>query len=197
MITYPYPSPSSTRERERGYILLLAVLISSVILAISFGVYSIGLKQFLLSSFLKESQQALSAADRGIECFMYWDALFRDTNPRYDTSGDQTRVPTIFLSLSTENLPTNAGVARCSGIQLVAPAPAPAAWTTQADVLDDIVPTPNMQTKFNLQFSDNSCVSVSVTRNPSVTRVLSIGYSDCNPNNPRRAERTIEAIASF
>jgi hypothetical protein len=176
---------------SRGYILLLSILISSVILAISLGVYSIGIKQFLLSAFLSESQRALSAADRGIECFMYWDALFRDTDPLYDTSVSNS-VPTVFLSSNSEVLPANSNAAVCSGQQLTS-----SGWTVEYDEFDPTITAPNARTRFNLSFPDDTCVNVEVFRNSSRTRVTSDGYSDCDPNNTRRTQRRLEAVAAF
>ena len=49
---------------QKGYILLMAILISSIILAISFGIYALTIKEIILASFLKDSAKALGAADR-------------------------------------------------------------------------------------------------------------------------------------
>lgn len=179
------------RTKRRGYILLLTVLISSIILAISFGVYSLGLKQFLLSAFLSDSQKALSAADRGIECFMYWDALFRDAYfpgdipETYDTSAPGS-VPTVFRSLDTEVLPANAGQAYCSGQQLT---------NNMITGWSSVAAGGGVRTSYTLRFGDKSCVDVVVDRTIARTEVTADGYSDCDPNNHRRAQRRISAIA--
>ena len=58
---------------ERGYILLMSVLIVSVILSISFGIYALSIKDVILASYLKDSAKAFGAADKGVECALYWD----------------------------------------------------------------------------------------------------------------------------
>jgi hypothetical protein len=180
------------KRDEKGYILLLSVLLSSIILAISLGVYSLGLKQFLLSAFLSDSQRALAAADRGIECVMYWDNLFRPTDPLFTTGA-----LTMFRADGSEVLPDNADQAVCSGQQLTNGGVT--SWTFDADVADPygLITPPNGRTRFNLTFSDNTCVQVEVLRNVSMTRITSDGYSDCNVNNPRRTMRRIEAVSDF
>lgn len=173
---------SYEKNQKRGYILLLSVLISSIILAISLGVYSLGLKQFLLSAFLSDSQRALSAADRGIECFMYWDSLFRATTPPLEAPF------TMFPSDNSAPIfPSNQNSAVCSGQQL----------NTTAKWATNVQTAANATTRFNLAFSDGTCVDVEIFRTTLRTRVTADGFSDCNPSNLRRAQRRLEAVAAF
>jgi len=67
------------QKEEKGYILLLAILVTSIILAISFGIYAIGIKEVILSSYLRDSQQAFAAADRALECALMWDVPYKDS----------------------------------------------------------------------------------------------------------------------
>ena len=53
------------QKKKGGYILLLTLLIISILLAISLGIFAISLKETTLSSFLRDSEKALAAADRG------------------------------------------------------------------------------------------------------------------------------------
>ncbi len=61
---------------KKGFVILFAVLISSIILLMTSGVFNVIQKQVLLSSYSRESQRAFYAADAAIEC-----ALFYDTSP--------------------------------------------------------------------------------------------------------------------
>ncbi len=61
---------------ERGFTLLLAAIVSSVVLSIGAAVFSIALKQVTLSSVGRDSQFAFYAADTGSECALYWDVRF-------------------------------------------------------------------------------------------------------------------------
>ncbi len=60
-------------SRHRGFTLYYAVLFGSIILAIGASMLNLSLKEFLLSSSLKESEYAFFAADSGTECVLYWD----------------------------------------------------------------------------------------------------------------------------
>lgn len=58
---------------RRGFILLVAVLVSGILLALGFAIYNIVAKDLVLSSSGRESQFAFFASDSGIECALYWD----------------------------------------------------------------------------------------------------------------------------
>lgn len=64
-------SSKSVSFKKRGVVLLIAILISSVALAVGVGVYTRTYKELLLSSFWKQSQIAFAAADGGLECTLY------------------------------------------------------------------------------------------------------------------------------
>ncbi len=59
---------------NRGFVLLLAVLVSGILLALGVALYNIASKELILSSSGRDSQFAFYAADSGIECALYWDA---------------------------------------------------------------------------------------------------------------------------
>jgi len=61
------------KKRKSGAVLLIAVLLSSVTLAIGLGVYNRTYKELILASFWKQTQVAFGAADAGLECALYWD----------------------------------------------------------------------------------------------------------------------------
>jgi len=61
---------------QRGFTLLLAALIASVVLALGSSIFNIARKQVTLSSLGRESQFAFYAADTGAECALYWDVRF-------------------------------------------------------------------------------------------------------------------------
>ena len=58
---------------HRGFTLLLAVLVSSIMLALGSAIYNIAAKEVILSSSGRDSQYAFYSADSGIECALYWD----------------------------------------------------------------------------------------------------------------------------
>jgi|TARA_Y100000310_G_scaffold345866_1_gene471954 hypothetical protein len=60
-------------KNKKGFTLLLAVLISSLLLAIGLAIFNITIKELLLASSGRESQFAFYSADTGTECALYWD----------------------------------------------------------------------------------------------------------------------------
>lgn len=58
---------------QRGFTLLVAVVLSSVALAIGLSLLNISYKQVLLASAAKQSQNAFYAADSVLECVLYFD----------------------------------------------------------------------------------------------------------------------------
>jgi Tfp pilus assembly protein PilX len=60
-------------KEKKGFTLLMSVLIASLVLSIGLGIFSLILRQFMLTSSSKESFYAFYAADSGMECALYWD----------------------------------------------------------------------------------------------------------------------------
>ena len=65
-------------QNNKGYTLLFAVLVSSLVLAIGISILNVSKKEFLLASSARESVTAFYAADTGIECAAYHDDSARD-----------------------------------------------------------------------------------------------------------------------
>ena len=61
---------------SRGFTLLIAALVSSIVLALGTSIYEIATKQVALSSIGRDSQFAFYAADTAAECALYWDFRF-------------------------------------------------------------------------------------------------------------------------
>ena len=60
-------------KQQRGFTLLLAALIASIVLAVGAAIFSIAQKQLVLSAIGRDSQFAFYAADTAAECALYWD----------------------------------------------------------------------------------------------------------------------------
>jgi len=58
--------------QNRGFALLLALIISSVVLAIGVSILQISVNQLNLSTTARESEFAFQAAHAGIDCSWYW-----------------------------------------------------------------------------------------------------------------------------
>jgi len=91
---------------KRGFTLLLATIIASLLLAVGAAMFSIIKKQVILSSIGRDSQFAFYAADTGAECALYWD-LRQDrfsatSSPWNDLACDQQNLgPIQFIEYGT------------------------------------------------------------------------------------------------
>ncbi len=81
-------------QKQQGFVILFAVLISAVILLIGAGVFSISVKESILSSAAREAQYAINAADMGLECILYDDI---QPTPRGQLNGVPQRVDCLSV----------------------------------------------------------------------------------------------------
>lgn len=58
---------------QRGFTLLIAIILSSVVLAVGLALLDIAYKQIVLATTAKQSQYAFYNADSALECALYWD----------------------------------------------------------------------------------------------------------------------------
>jgi hypothetical protein len=61
---------------SRGFTLLLAALVASIVLSLASAIFSIAQKQITLASLSQQSQYAFYTADTAAECALYWDVRF-------------------------------------------------------------------------------------------------------------------------
>lgn len=148
---------------NRGFTLIIAVLISSIVLSIGLSMFNISIKQSILSSTARESQAAFFAADSGIECASYWEYKTpSEFDPGLATITCNNQSIGVTHPAASGNDPL--GVPYIEASQFTLPlggASAPCAVVT---------------------------VQKSVT--PS-TQIESRGYNTCDANDPRRTERGI------
>jgi hypothetical protein len=69
---------------RRGFTLFIALIVSSLLLAVGLSLSTIILKQLIFSNSGKESQLAFYAADSGAECALYWDRKGVDGYTTFD-----------------------------------------------------------------------------------------------------------------
>jgi len=78
-------------KHERGFTLLLAALVGSLVLALGLSIVAIVRKSVTLSSIGRDSQFAFYAADTAAECALYWDirhSKFASSTPPGDLRCD-------------------------------------------------------------------------------------------------------------
>jgi hypothetical protein len=60
-------------QKNSGFTLLVSVIVTGMLMIVSFAVVNIAVKQLILSNSNEESQYAFYNADSGVECAVYWD----------------------------------------------------------------------------------------------------------------------------
>lgn len=158
--TFPIPS--------RGFTVLFAVLVGSLLFSIGLAIAHLSLREIVLSAAGKQSETAFFAADTGVECALYFDLRVGNTFPNSDTA------------------PRDAdGLIECSGSSVVAltflPATSLAATTT-----------------FRILTTDPACADVTVGKVkaqgqiPQKVVIEARGRNDCGTGvNPARVERAL------
>ena len=68
-------TPNSAYNKK-GFTILLAALVASLVLTLGISVFSIAQKQVVLSSLGQSSQYAFYAADTAAECALYWEVRY-------------------------------------------------------------------------------------------------------------------------
>lgn len=163
-------------SENKGFALLFAVLISSVLLSIGLSIFNLTLKELILSSSGRESQFAFYAADTGAECALYWDA----------------KGSSIFATSSNSRTPVPANpdcVGQVITIDNFIGARTPTSATTRFNV---VIP--------NIDYLGNSspyCAIVTVAKTNVggiiETDIDSRGYNtDCASTDPNRVERGLQ-----
>jgi Tfp pilus assembly protein PilE len=76
------------RTPQRGFTLLIAVILASVLVTVGLALSDIAYKQVILASTAKQSQYAFYAADAALECALFYDQEYDafNTNPTDLTS---------------------------------------------------------------------------------------------------------------
>jgi hypothetical protein len=170
-------------KKTKGFTLFVALIVSSMLLAIGFSIGDIILKQLQLTISGSQSQVAFYAADSGAECAMYWDRKDLYGNSVFDTEFGTT---TPIESMA----PMYCGKPYTGDLSLHVE-------SKDSDGID------NATTTFYVDFSDpddatyQSCAKVEVVKAGPFTTINSRGYNTpidpssgtCNVSNARTVER--------
>jgi len=92
--------PSRLVGSRRGFALLYAVMISSIILAITLGVMDVATQEIKFGTSAKDTDDAFFAADTGAECALYYDRLAPTNNAFTGTATMSCAGNTITITSS-------------------------------------------------------------------------------------------------
>lgn len=159
--------------------ILFSMLISSLILLISAGIFNVVQKEVVLSSYAKESQRAFYAADSALECALYADLVGFDL----DNNGSTPRTPFTITPTSWESHSFSCGGEDTFSYHLL---------ESGGTALYDIPYVFRYQNGLNT--SDDSCAYVLIEKELSTdpdpvvgvteTRVTAVGFNVCDGNIP-------------
>lgn len=165
-------------DNRAGMTLFMTLMITSILLFISFAVINIGLKATSFATSGRDSQYAFYAADSGVECAMYWDSK-PATGSAFatSTSGDSLN----FTCAGSSDINTGQAVAGTSTLSRIGGG-------------GDANPTSVFGFVMNQGTNPvNYCAIVTVTKNTNgTTYIKSRGYNTCDTSNPKRVERGVE-----
>ena len=165
-------------KAEKGFAMLFAVLISSVLLSIGLSIFNLTIKELTLSSSGRESQFAFYAADTGIECAFYWD--FKGVQIFATSSSARSPSPASPDCVDTAGTTT----------QAINITPSLSDATSATTTLSLTIPNLDAQGA-----SAPYCVNVTVVKRLVAaviqTTVDSRGYNTCDTTDINRVERAI------
>ena len=151
---------------QNGFTLLIAIVVTSILLIISFFVVNLALKELILANTGEQSQYSFYNAEGGVECALYWDVK----NPNSPT---QSPIVSAFDKTLNQASISCAG----SSISLV---------HNNADPNKSI-------TTFTVSFSPRGYANVTVTKDQiaSTTIISSKGYNTNVSGAIRKLERGV------
>ncbi|MFA5095387.1 MAG: hypothetical protein WC447_01870 [Candidatus Paceibacterota bacterium] len=88
------------KKRNSGFVILYAVMISSIILAITLGVVNISLKEIKFGTSARDTNNAFFAADAGAECALYYDRSSPANNAFTGTAGPNISCAGASITIS-------------------------------------------------------------------------------------------------
>lgn len=177
---------------KRGFTILFAVLVASVILAVVVSVMNIALKQLQFSGIGRESQFAYYAADTGVECALFWDFRSQDIlgYPLFATSSESGIIQDGVDTVALGNEVT------CGRTQIYNDGSFMADGQSSTKAVTDFM----FEIESNISGTPRTfCSKVTVVKEYSnarqriLTTISSRGYNDgCAPSNRTRYERGLE-----
>ncbi|MSU45165.1 MAG: hypothetical protein EXS47_00840 [Candidatus Zambryskibacteria bacterium] len=165
-------------QKNKGFTLLIAIVVTSMLLIVSFVVINIALKQLVLASANKESQYAFYAADGGTECAIYWDLI--GIVSKFDPATSDLSITCSGQTISTNSQTSEINLETGSGAVPTIP-------STNSRIGGGGV---NATSTFWLKFK-KGCAIVQVGKVSGFTTIDSRGYNTCDTSASRRFERGV------
>jgi Tfp pilus assembly protein PilX len=149
---------------QKGFALVIAVILTSVSLAIGIALLDVAYKQVILSATAKQSQYAFYAADGLLECALYHDQKFGTFD--FNATTNPTSIQCDSTNI-TPGTPFSSTVGQNKTVRFSKPCPGGGTSGT---------------------------VTVYKNGSTGATSIFATGYNVCNASDPRRIERGLKAI---
>lgn len=178
----------TTKKTNTGFVLVLSLFLSTIVLTITLDMMNILYKQLILSSTGRESQIAFYAADIGLECAFYWDFYAPGSNDSIFWASSSARASTTFVApCASQDIIDGVGL---NGFSVAPYGPITMSCSTSGT---------DETCVFNIVNIDNKgCSKVTVTKKAIPTAqgyttfLESRGRNRCSTTDPRAVERAIE-----
>ena len=167
--------------QKKGFTLLVSLLLSGILVAISISIFNITLKHLALSTSSRESLYAYYASYAGYECALYWDL--------------KPACGSMFATSTAEGTCPLPRQITCSGKTIPPGSPTDPPSIIGNTEGDQFTPTG----QFRLNFLPQGCADILIYKYSDLvtgklkTKIESRGYNNCDATDPRRVERGIEA----
>lgn len=175
-------------EKRKGFTLLFAVLVSTLVVSIGATVVSIAVRQTILSGTSRESQYAFYAANTVLECVFYWDVAGKaDLSGKVFPGDGDTSLAAGDLddvNCSGGNIIDGSGFGGTTTFADAGMTPNGANSYTVKMEIRDVTGT------YDHEYCAEATIS-KVTGGDGVvtTTIEAKGYNTCDLNNPRAVER--------
>lgn len=174
-----------------GFTLFVAMIVSSLLLAVGFSIGNIILKQLLLAGSGKDSQVAFYAADSGAECVQFWDTK------------DSAGTPVFESPFSASSTLGAVAVVKCGIAASSTKTISGDSLTSNSTVIIDLSSNTNGENYKSCALvkiekgSTRTDIGAGVFQDIPYTKITSRGYnspilsdkSGCDTSNPRTVER--------
>ncbi|MCK4918456.1 MAG: hypothetical protein KAS02_01575 [Candidatus Pacebacteria bacterium] len=158
---FPLKAISYKLKADRAFVSMMALMLANIFLIIGMSVFSIALREIVLSSGSRESLFAFYAADGGMECALYWDiqqgVFSTSTAPASDISCSGQDLDVTFISYNGDG------------------------GSYSRNLFDLAFP----------EDGSGTCVQVNILKNSDGSTVISSsGRNTCDSNSSKIVERT-------
>lgn len=180
-------------QTNKAFVLLFALLISSILLATGLGISRLMVRQIALASLSRESQVAFFAADSGMECAEHW-GIFGKFSVIVPPAGAESRSIYCNGYIIKDTMPTRDSLVLGNNNACNAYGEPPQKNIINGDSVSCFTFPLSVQPGITIaELKKQACVFVVVDKtNPLTTKITSNGYNRCDLSAPDALQRTLE-----